>query len=125
MNEKTILIVEDEASVVALMKAVIIKCGFSCRVLHASSISEVEMCLTQENWIDLIFWDNRIKEGYVVDHNLIMIAKKQYPHCAMVAMSSTEFVEQIAQGCNIDLRKVFTVEQLRKVLDQVLTGQSV
>lgn len=119
MNQKTILIVEDNTSVVDAFTITFEDLGYKGRLLFATKLSEINQLLKTLEPVDAIFWDGNIIGGQTTN-GTIEVAREKFPNCIMVAMSSDLYEKQLEQGCTLHLPKPWNLIKFMEIMEQVL-----
>jgi hypothetical protein len=121
-SEKVVLLVEDKVEITDMIEALWRRKKIQGILIIARSIDDVYKYIIGIQRIEMIFWDNEIRNGEeVIQTNLISQAIKLHPECRMVAMSSNleNLQVQRDQGCTIPLPKPFQVAEFLDVLSLV------
>lgn len=120
---KTILIIDDEATIVAMLKKLFERAGFT---VLAANDGEKGIDIVAQNDVDLVITDIVMpeKEGISV----IIELKQLRPNCKIIAMSGGGFIDphdylESAQeiGAHAVFRKPFETRELLEKVRQLLT----
>jgi DNA-binding NtrC family response regulator len=120
LTMKKILIVDPDSDLTRLMVHLIRETKFDGEILTTRSLSETFAVLNHPEGVSIIFWADRVLDGYTTNGTIIE-AVKTLPKCVMIGMSQLNNDRQKEQGCTLFLSKPFTIEDLHAVLLEALS----
>jgi two-component system chemotaxis response regulator CheY len=119
-----VLVVDDSATVRAVIIKTLEIAGIPVNELHQASDGEKALAILEGNWIDIIFADINMP----VMTGIEMVEKmsedgllKTIPVVIVSTEGSSTRIEQLkAKGISAYIRKPFTPEQIKQVVDDII-----
>ncbi len=122
-NGQTILIVDDEASLLALAETIIQGLGY--QVIKAENADQALQCLKENDSIDLILTDV-IMPGSMTGIELAMLVRRQYPNIEIILtsgyMGNQTLEAKAEQLATCILSKPYNKKELAQVLASLLNS---
>jgi two-component system, chemotaxis family, chemotaxis protein CheY len=123
-----ILIVDDSQTVRSIIIKTLEISGIPVNQIHQASNGEEALCILKDNWIDLVFSDINMP---VMD-GIEMVDKmgkdgilKSVPVVIVSTEGSKTRIEQLKEkGISAYIRKPFTPEQIREIVDKIMGVQN-
>jgi DNA-binding NarL/FixJ family response regulator len=121
MSVQRVLVIDDQASMLALLKVLLERTLPGADVMTADSAS-VGLTLLRDRPCDLVLSDvNMPGQGGLFVLNQV---KRQWPSVPVVLMSGTPLIDEtLAAGADGFLPKPFTIHQLTETLTGVVSGK--
>jgi response regulator of citrate/malate metabolism len=96
MNQKTFLIVEDDAGNIVMLEGLLQSVDPDAKTIIASTLEEAEHQVSALQSVDVIIWDGLLPGGITTD-GLMQAARQKFPSSLMIATSGTPnvFAEQM------------------------------
>ena len=121
----TVLIVEDEATILLLAESVIQHAGYE--TMTAGTLAEAEAILRSDRKIDLVFTDIELRDRKDGGVEVGQIAQQVRPETPIVYASGRPFTDgmkELLSGRNIFLPKPYTDELIIKAVASLLRDQN-
>jgi two-component system chemotaxis response regulator CheY len=119
-----ILIVDDSATIRAVIKRTIGMAGVETKQLFEAANGKLALEVLSKNPIDIVFADLNMPEMGGMELTAAIRASSAWNKMPIVIVSSESMEKRIAvlqaQGINGYIHKPFTPEQIRNVIEQVL-----
>lgn len=122
-----VLVVDDSSTVRAVIRKTLELAGVEVNELHEAANGQEGLDALKENWVDLVFSDinmpvmggmemlERMKSDDVLSAIPVVVVSTEG--------SATRIEELKAKGVSAYIRKPFTPESLREVVDQIIGEQ--
>lgn len=121
MNNRKILVVDDEASLRAALFRIFTRKGH--QVFTASSLQEAETIIMSEIQIDLCFVDVKLPDGDGID--LLHLTKQKYKNAAVIVMTGFANVELAVKATKLGayqfVTKPFNIEEVVQLGENALS----
>lgn len=122
-----ILIVDDSQTVRAVISKTLSIAGVPINELHEAANGEEGLAVLKEKWVDLVFTDINMPVMNGVEMIERMQKEDMLQSIPVVVVSTegskTRIEDLIQKGVRAYIRKPFTPEILRDIVDEVLGGQ--